>query len=133
MATKVIKAERVSEVIELLTEGRTYNEIQLHLQAKYNTTRRTHDADIEQAYNEIKEQYEKKNGNTISRHFNTYNHIISGALEDKQFDVALKAMAQLEKLLKLHNPETALQINNNNLDLSHLSVEDLQKIISGNT
>lgn len=134
MATKIIKSDRVAEVIELLVEGRTRNEVRIHLQQKYGTSRRSHDYDIEEAFKQIREQYEKDNGSTISKHFAIYDKIISQAIEDKMYETALKSMVQKEKLLKLHNPDTQVNVQNNTLkaDLSHLTVDQIKELLDDN-
>lgn len=129
MATKIVKDERVSEIIELLVEGRTRNEVRLHLNNKYGVSRRNHDNDIESAFVTIREEYEKENGSTISKHFAIYNKIISQAIEDKQYDIALKAMLQSEKILRLHNPDTQVNIQQNTLNLEKLTVEELKELL----
>lgn len=129
MATKIVKDERVSEIIELLVEGRTRNEVRLHLKNKYGVSRRNHDNDIESAFVTIREEYEKENGSTISKHFAIYNKIISQAIEDKQYDIALKAMLQSEKILRLHNPDTQVNIQQNTLNLEKLTVEELKELL----
>lgn len=125
-----IVLQRKKEVMKLLSKGKTLSTIYDTISSEYNVTVSTIEKDLIECYATIKERFKKDFPAIVEKHVMLYDKIIEENLDSFTHETALKAMSQKEKLLKLHAPDTAIQINNNTLDLSHLTVEELQKLLN---
>jgi len=107
--------------------------IEDELTSKYNIQRRSCDKIITQAYAYIRDNYKTDRESVVTKHIEFYYDL---AMQHKDIDprAALKALEQVEKLLKMHvdNPIVAIQNNYNMEAVSDevliKKIEELKKI-----
>ena len=124
---QVEKATRVREVVKMLLDLKTNTEIVEYISEKYHISRATVNNYINDANHEIRKTIPDSKS-IVGQHVALYKKIARNnqGQDDK---VTLQALAQMEKLLKLHNP--SVQINNNtlNLNLEGVDNEEITEII----
>lgn len=130
--TAISVLKRREEILGLMLSGFTHSDLRTYF-SMYHPSLSEHSLikDISWAYDQL-DKYTMKDGSiVINKHVMLYDKIIRDSIDTAYTrEVALKAMAQKEKLLNLHRPDVAVQVNNNMLNLDHLSVEDLQKLLT---
>lgn len=123
---------RRNEILNMMLEGKTTADIRLWFNDNHpRLTEHSMEKDITHCYGELKKYVHLNAEDIINEHVMFYDDIASQSKRDYQYDTAIKAKQAKEKLLKLHQPDTAIQVNNNslNLDFSNKSTEDILKII----
>jgi len=110
--------------------------IEDELTTKYNIQRRSCDKIITQAYAYIKDNYKTDRESIVTKHIEFYYDL---AIQHKDIDprAALKALEQVEKLLKMHQDTPVVAIQNN-FDMSGVTndvlikkIEELKQIKNG--
>lgn len=129
--TSIAVFNRRTDIMNLLLSGVTHSDLIVYYQNNYPTkSEKSLELDITWAYTELKKYTLKNIDQVIDRHCMLYDKIAVDSMNDPfNRGNAIKALQAKEKLLKMHSPDTAIQINNNNLDLSHLTVEELNKLL----
>lgn len=131
--TSIAVQNRRVEIMNLLLSGVTHSDLVVYYQNNYpSKSEKSLELDITWAYKELKKYTLQNIEQVIDRHCMLYDKIAVDCMNDPyNRGNAIKALQAKEKLLKMHSPDTAIQINNNNLDLSHLTVEELNKLLKG--
>jgi hypothetical protein len=129
--TEIAVEVRRNDILNLMLSGMTHASLIKHYTITYPQLGRSSlEKDITWAYENISKHVMEDAKSIITKHIALYDKIIEESINDSYSrETAIKAMSAKEKLLKMHSPTTAVQINNNNLDLSHLTVEELNKLL----
>lgn len=118
------------EVTEMLLKGYLQKDVIRRLSEKYGVTTRTLQSDVKLALKNIYISYETKIPELIDEHIAKYKYIYREAMEANDLKSALSALASVEKLLKLHNIETQVNIQQNTIDLKNLSMSELKELLN---
>jgi hypothetical protein len=122
------KEMRIAEVIDMYGQLKTYKEIQNFLMEKYGLTRKSTEPYLRQGKEElIKSIPDAKE--IIARHIKKYTSI-AVKNEDQDVRSSMIAMVNIEKLLKLHNPETQINQQFNSLNLEGVDLESIMNAIN---
>ena len=126
--TNLAEEERIAEIAAMILNLQSKRYIVDNITEKYGIKPRSVDYLITQAYNYISENYKTDRESIIVKHLEFYYDI---AREWKSIDprASLKAMEQIEKLLRLHQDVPLIQQNTMNLNLDNVSDEQLMKAI----
>jgi hypothetical protein len=124
----LVSKQRVVEVAAMLLNFKSRRYIIDELTSKYGIAQRSCDAIITRAYQYIKDNYKTDRESVIITHLEFYYDL---AQEWKTVDprASLKALEQIEKLLKLHQDVPLIQQNTLNLNFEKISTEELLKAI----
>ena len=98
---------------------------------QYGVSRATIERDISHCYDVIKTEYQRELPVLISTHIGKYEEIHRSALDGNDHRSAIAALQAIEKLLKLHVDQPLVAIQNNNLDLSGMSLDELKALMHG--
>lgn len=128
--TKVESQERIAETAAMLLNLESRRFIVDELSAKYNITPKSCDRIISAAYAYIRENYRTDRESIVIKHLEFY-YDLAKKYKDVDPKAALKAMEQIEKLLKLHQDQPLIQQNTLNLNLENVTDEQLMKAIEG--
>jgi hypothetical protein len=118
--------------MELLLSGCSHSQIQNTIQPAYKIEHGQVEKDIQACYEIIESDYTKNVQQIISKHLAMYYAHRNLALQTGQVGAANQALTSIEKLFKLHSPDTQVNVQNNTVqlpDLSHLSVEELKELL----
>ena len=110
--SKALAQQRVVEVAALLLTLKSRRFIEDELTTKYHIQRRSCDKIITQAYAYIQDNYKTDRESVVTKHIEFYYDL---AMQWKDIDprTALKALEQVEKLLKMHQDQPLVAIQNN--------------------
>jgi DNA-binding CsgD family transcriptional regulator len=124
--TQLQKQERIEEVAEMLLQHKSNKEIQIAIAEKYRISPETVKNYLTDANKLIIDNVPEVKA-IISKNIDTYRRIIKDSESDDKRTTIL-AMAGLEKLLRLHGPETQ---NNTqiNLNFDNVDTEELIELI----
>lgn len=127
IANKALAQQRVVETAAMLLNLKSRRSIEDELTSKYHIQRRSCDKIITQAYAYIKENYKTDRESIVIKHIDFYYEL---AMQHKDTDpkAALKALEQVEKLLKMHQ-ETPLVAIQNNFNMENVTNDVLIKKI----
>ena len=120
------------EVFELMEKGYTSNSIINIITETYGISDKTVWSDIAYNRGKIVAYYDKQREYIISDHLSKYDRIIEDSERFGDTRGKILALQAKEKLLKLHAPEVAVQVNNNavTIDLKDYSIDDLKKLMN---
>jgi len=120
------------EVFELMEQGYTSNSIISMITETHGISDKTVWADIAYNRGKIVAYYDKQREYIISDHLSKYDRIIEDSERFGDTRGKILALQAKEKLLKLHAPEVAVQVNNNavTIDLKDYSIDDLKKLLN---
>jgi len=119
----VVKSQRIEEIADMLLHHKSNSEIKKHIAEKYGISPNTVKDDITDANKLIIEQIPEIKA-IVAKNIDTYTRIIRDSESDDK-RTSILAMAGLEKLLRLHGPETQ---NNTQINLKFDNV-DTQELI----
>lgn len=120
---------RHSDIMEQLLNGRRSKDIIRNICDQYGITKKTVQRDITLCYGAIRKRFERNTDDLIAEHIAKYEHIHKKALEAYDFKAAITALQSIEKLLKLHKDEPLVAIQQNNMNLSNLTMDELLKLL----
>jgi DNA-binding CsgD family transcriptional regulator len=125
-ATQLEKSERVEEIADMLLHHKSNAEIKKFIAEKHGISENTVTNYISDANKLIQEQVPEIKS-IIAKNIDTYRRIIKDSESDDKRTTIL-AMAGLEKLLRLHGPDTQ---NNTqiNLNFENVDTEELVELI----
>lgn len=126
--TKVMAEERVAYTAALLLNLKSRRTIIDELVKKYNIQPKSCDVIISHAYAYIRDNYKTDRESIIIKHLEFY-YDIATQWRDLDPKASLKAMEQIEKLLRLHQDLPLIQNNTLNLNMENVSDEQLIKAI----
>ena len=133
--TQLEVIHRRDELLKRKIAGQTTAQIRWWFEQNYpNLSEHTMEKDITFAYERLKEYVDRNPDRVIDQHLLLYDDIISKHNAIGLGDTAIRAMIAKEKLLKLHQPENQVNIQQNTIqlpDLSHLSVDELKELLKG--
>ena len=129
MTTKLTLSKRREEVLEQLLNFRSHSYIQDYIQHKYSVGRKAIEKDITNCYLTIAEDYPIDTQTIVSKHIAMYYDLANQAKEFGDSKGAATIIEKIEKLLKLHQPLVAVQVNNNTLNLESIDLEELKLLI----
>lgn len=126
--SKAITDERNKYVAELLLKGWSRIDITNHCVDEWGLAETTMKRQIQRANEYIIKHYAENPAAVVNKHIAMYYDLYK---EHKTIDPssAIKALNSVEKLLKLHNPETLVQQNTLNVNLENLSFNELKKLL----
>lgn len=125
--------ERRNLVLEMMLKGSTKQQILEWFNDEYpDLSKHSLDKDVTFGYNALKNHVTTNAEDIITEHILYYDQIAKDAKDNYMFDTGIKAKQAKEKLLGLHKPDTAIQVNNNslNLDLKDITLEELKKLLN---
>lgn len=127
-ANSIAMQKRVVETAALLLNMKSRRYIIDHLVQTYKIQPRSCDLIITKAYAYIKDNYKTDRESIVIKHLEFYYDL---AVQWKDVDprASLKALEQIEKLLKLHQDMPLIQSNTLNLNMENVSDEQLMKAI----
>ena len=126
---------RRQSIMDMMLSGHTHADLIQHYMLFYpSLTEHSLEKDITWCYDNLKYFVNKNAEDVINRHIMYYDRIIAECVNSPFKGDAIKAMKQKEELLGLKqiaNTQLNIQVNTqtNNLDLSHLSLEELKEIL----
>ena len=126
--TAIATEERTAEVAAMLLNLRSRRDIHDFLIQKYNLKPRSCDNIIAAGYAYIRENYKTDRESVIVKHLEFY-YDIARNWKDIDPKASLKAMEQIERLLKLHQEAPLIQNNTLSLNLENVTDEQLMKAI----
>jgi len=124
---------RRKTIMDMMLSGHTHADLVSYYVTNYSAlTEHSLEKDITWAYDNLKYYINKNADDVINRHIMYYDQIIRDSINSPFKGDAIKAMQAKEKLLGLSKPETQvnLQVNNNTVQVEHLSFDELQKLIN---
>ena len=126
----VLQEERNNEMVSMLLECKPRVYIYEQFKDKYNIGTKAVDALITKGYTLIRDNFQPNREAIINQHIQKYYQIADNCngIDNKNQIAALQAV---EKLMKLHTPETLVQQNTLNLDLKDMSINDLKQLLAG--
>lgn len=130
--TNLAEEERIAETAALLLNLQSKRYITDFLTKKYGIKERSCDYIVTKAYEYIRENYRTDRESIVIKHLEFY-YDVAREWKDSNPHVALKAMEQIEKLLKLHQDVPLIQQNTMNLNLDNVTDEQLMKAIEAIT
>jgi hypothetical protein len=129
---KVDTIKRTREVGALLLLCKPRSEIIDFLCKTYGVQEISCNNIISQAYKYLQETHEFNREGTIVLHLQYYYDIYRTAISLGDSRGAIMALNSVEKLVKLTLPETAIQNNNFNIDVSKLDINQLKELLELN-
>ncbi len=116
--------------MNLMLSGVTHSDLIVYYQNNYQKSIKSLEADITWAYQELKKYTLQNIEQVIDRHCMLYDKIAIDCMNDPyNRGNAIKALQAKEKLLKMHSPDVAVQINNNTVNVPDLTVEQIKKLL----
>ncbi len=117
------------EILDLLLQGKSNNEIALIMMEKYKLKRGTVNNLITRAYKTIRTNYDVEIDNLIHKHIHMYYDIMNDAKQLGDSSARIKALQAIEKLLKVTSDAPIIQQNTLNLNLKELSKEEIKEML----
>ena len=117
------------EILDLLLQGKSNNEIALIMMEKYKLKRGTVNNLITRAYKTIRTNYDVEIDNIIHKHIHMYYDIMNDAKQLGDSSARIKALQAIEKLLKVTSDAPIIQQNTLNLNLKELSKEEIKEML----
>ena len=127
--TDLVIAERRDEVCKMLISGKHTRNIASHIREKYGVSSKTVERDITIIYAEIKDYTSRNLDEVLSMHIQRYELVFEKAYEMMDYGNALKALAAIEKLLRMHQDVPLVAIQQNTLSLDGLSTPQIIEAI----
>jgi hypothetical protein len=123
----VEKETRINEVVEMLLDYKTYGEICKFLQDKYEISRKTAEVYLKEGRQIVMETIPDAR-EIVSKHVKLYEKIIrqNFGVDDR---TAMISSVNLEKLLKLHNPEVQVNQQFNSINLEGIDIQEVLEAI----
>jgi len=120
--------QRVAETAAMLLKLKSRRFIIDHLTSTYHIQARSCDAIITNAYAYIKDNYKTDRESIVIKHIEFYYDL---AMQWKDVDpkASLKALEQVERLLKMHQDAPVIQSNTLNLNMDSVTDEQLKQAI----
>lgn len=130
--SKVQSLQRIREVAAMLLVAKPRSEIIDFVCTNYGVQESSVNNIISQAYKYLAETHKIDRDGTIVLHLQYYYEIYNTAKALGDSRGAIAALNSIEKLLKLTPPETAIQTNNFNVDVSKLDFNQLKELLELN-
>lgn len=127
--TEVAIRQRVNEVMSLLVSGMPRSAIISTITAKYDIGDDQVKKDLQAACKLIQEDHLLDPSTEIALSSAQYKINIDLARSTGQIAAANQAQFYMDKIKGLHKPEIAVQVNNNSVNLSNISVDDLERLL----
>lgn len=122
---------RRDALLNQMLEGKTKTALRQWYTENYpNLTLKSLNNDMVQCYEKLREYTSNDTNEIITDHVHRYDILIDMAIDAGFVGEAVKAMQAKEKLLRLHNPDVAIQNNTLNVDLSNYSIEQLKEMLN---
>lgn len=117
------------EILDLLLQGKSNNEIALIMMDKFKLKRGTVNNLITRAYKTIRSNYDVEVDNIIHKHVGMYYQIMNDAKQLGDSSARIKALQAIEKLLKVTSDAPIIQQNTLNLNLKELSKDEIKEML----
>ena len=130
--SKVMSLQRIREVAAMLLTNHPRSEIIDFVCTNYGVQESSVNNIISQAYKYLAETHKIDRDGTIVLHLQYYYDIYRNAMSLGDNRGAVQALNSIEKLLKLTPPDTAIQNDNFNFDVSKLSFNELKELLQLN-
>lgn len=117
------------EILDLLLQGKSNNEIALIMMDKFKLKRGTVNNLITRAYKTIRSNYDVEVDNIIHKHVGMYYQIMNDAKSLGDSSARIKALQAIEKLLKVTSDAPIIQQNTLNLNLKELSKDEIKEML----
>lgn len=127
--TKAVAMDRIRECAAMLLTSRPRSEIIAHFTEKYGVQESSVANIVTNAYRYIAETHNHEREGLVMSHIEKYYDVYRMSISLGDSRGAVQALNSIEKLLKLVIPETAIQNNNFNLDVSKMSLSDLKELL----
>jgi hypothetical protein len=121
------KEMRLNEVVEMYGELKSYGEIQKFLMEKYGLTKKSTEPYLREGRELLLKSIPDAK-EIVAKHIRKYTKI---ARSNEETDVrsTMIALVNIEKLLKLHNPETQINQQFNTLNLEGVDIQSIMETI----
>ena len=125
--------KRRYEVMKLLLKGKSHDQIFNEILSNYtNITEQAVQLDMQFAYAEMRKQFQDQLPDMVARHTAMLYKLFDD-WDTMDGNLQLKCISEINKMAGLYRPETAVQVNNLNLNLDNLSVAELKELLNGNS
>lgn len=130
-------SRRRQQILDMMLEGETKKDILAFYKQRYpELSKHNLDKDITWAYKEMKNYVDFNGEAVVNEHANFYDTLAKNCKEIGDAANAIKAKQAKEKILGLHKPDVAVQVNNNTqnntfIPMDQLTFEQLQAIVNG--
>ena len=132
---------RQNDVYEMLMQGKSKSFIVSYCNSNWGVRLSTVEHDIAAVREELNKEFQQQKADIIANHVAKYDALYAfymdkGEGEDLNIhfnpEIASKMLEKKEKLLRLHNPDVAIQNNNNtiNVDFSDLSIDEIKQLLN---
>ena len=128
--TKATSMIQVRECAAMLLTSRPRSEIIEYFTTKYGYAETSVTSIVTHAYKYIAETHGHDREGLVMSHIEKYYDVYRLAVSLGDSRGAIQALNSIEKLLKLVMPETAIQNNNINLDVSKLTLDELKELVN---
>jgi hypothetical protein len=129
--TMVHVNERRIDVMRLLLKGKSRHDIIEEIRDKHGVGDQTITNDLIDCHRELKEQYATKLSHLVA-----LNHAKLDRLFEQWDTVDVNAQIKIldiqNKMANVYKPDTAVQVNNLNVNLDNLTVEELKDLLGKN-
>ena len=122
------KETRINEVVDLMCKFHTYGEICRFLQDKYGLSRKGSEIYLKEG-KEILMKTIPEPKEIIGKHIKAYERIIKRN-EETDPRTSMIGMVNIEKLLKLHNPDVQVNQQFNTLNLEGVDIQSIMEAIN---
>jgi hypothetical protein len=126
--TRLQAEERIAFTAAMLLTLKSRRTIIDELVKTYGISPKSCDAIISNAYAYIKDNYKTDRESIVVKHLEFY-YDLAAQWKDIDPRASLKALEQIEKLLKLHQDMPLIQSNTLNLNMDNVTDEQLMKAI----
>ena len=127
--TDLVITERRDDTCKMLIGGKHTRNIIAAMREKYGVSRQTVERDITLIYREIREYTSRNVEEVLSMHIQRYEDVYEKCMEMYNYGDALKALAAIEKLLKMHQDTPLIAIQQNSLALDGMSTPEIMEAI----
>ena len=135
---------RRADVYQMLMQGKPKHHILSYCLSNWGVRLSAVEHDIAAVRKELKEEFQKQKEEIVASHVARYENLYrfymdEGSEEEPNIhfnpETASKMLEKKERLLNLHTPNVHVEnqqiiANQNNLNLEHISLEDLQRLLS---
>ena len=127
--TDIVISERRDLVMKRLVSGKHTRDIIAEIRDRYGVSRQTVEKDITIIYKEIREYTNRNIDDVLTIHIQRYEHVYERCLEMYNYSDALKALAAIEKLLRMHQDTPLIAVQQNTLALDGMTTPQIIEAI----
>lgn len=123
--------KRRAEVMRLLIKGTSRDDIVDEIMTKYGVTSPSVTLDLQHCYQELRQLHSGDVKDMVARHTAMLYKIYED-WDKVDPSAQLKAIDMINKMARIYQPESMVQVNNLTMNLENLSVEELKQLLGNN-